>query len=146
MLCATPQAQVLDSVTYESSSAPQTVPVNTKSQTKTLERTDSDETCPSHTPTQTEPPIDTEPPQTESVESDRPAEAVDHPPLPVREVNFLLSSAGSFQLILACLCAVSVTVRVVLKHIVLLSVWPFFLLSSSAVTHLLNCRLVCQTF
>ncbi|XP_056882221.1 mitogen-activated protein kinase kinase kinase kinase 4-like isoform X11 [Takifugu flavidus] len=87
ILCTTPQAQVLDSVSYESSSAPHTVPPNTKSQTVALERTDSDETCPSPTRAQTEPPIDTDPPQTESVESDRPAEAVDHPPLPVREAD-----------------------------------------------------------
>uniref|UniRef100_A0A674PGJ9 non-specific serine/threonine protein kinase n=1 Tax=Takifugu rubripes TaxID=31033 RepID=A0A674PGJ9_TAKRU len=33
ILCTTPQAQVLDSVSYESSSAPHTVPPNTKSQT-----------------------------------------------------------------------------------------------------------------
>ncbi|XP_029695607.1 mitogen-activated protein kinase kinase kinase kinase 4-like isoform X15 [Takifugu rubripes] len=87
ILCTTPQAQVLDSVSYESSSAPHTVPPNTKSQTVALERTDSEETCPSPTRAQTEPPIDTDPPQTESVESDRPAEAVDHPPLPVREAD-----------------------------------------------------------
>ncbi|CAG06676.1 unnamed protein product [Tetraodon nigroviridis] len=87
ILCTTPQAQVLDSVSYESSSAPQTVPASTRPQTETLERTDSDETCPSHNPTQTEPPIDTELPQTESVECDRPAEAVDHPPLPLREAD-----------------------------------------------------------
>lgn len=143
ILCTTPQAQVLDSVSYESSSAPHTVPPNTKSQTVALERTDSDETCPSPTRAQTEPPIDTDPPQTESVESDRPAEAVDHPPLPVREVNLLLSSACSFQLMLACLCTASVTEDRAQAHSSLLHL-AFSLLSSSAVTHLLNSKLVCQ--
>lgn len=108
ILSTTPQAQVLDSAAavakgaYESSRAPQTVPSDSaKSQAVVPERTDSDETCPSQlsnspSPPQTETPTDSEPPQAKSLEPDRPAEPVSHPPQPIREVNLLLSSACSF--------------------------------------------------
>lgn len=87
------------------------------------EKTDSDETGPSqlsNSPSlsspQTETPPDPEPPQAESLEPDRPAEPVSHPPQPVREVNLLLGSAYpaacSFQLLLACLHTASVTMMI----------------------------------
>lgn len=104
----------------ESSRAPQTVPPdNTKSQAAVPEKTDSVETCnsqlsnsPIPSPTQTETPTDSKPPQAEHMEPDRPAEPVNHPPQPIREVNLLLGSdypaACSFQLLLACLHTASV--------------------------------------
>ncbi|XP_027147293.1 mitogen-activated protein kinase kinase kinase kinase 4 isoform X10 [Larimichthys crocea] len=108
VLTPTPQAQVLDSTAsvargaYESSRAPQTVPSDSP-QSQALpppppEQTD--ETCPSEllnsltpSPVQTETPTDSEPPQAESLEPDRPAEPVSHLPQPIREVNVLLGSA-----------------------------------------------------
>lgn len=48
---------------------------------------------------------DSEPPQEESLDPDRPAEPVGDPPQPIREVNLLVGSAYpaacSFQLLLA---------------------------------------------
>uniref|UniRef100_A0A8C4IP42 non-specific serine/threonine protein kinase n=1 Tax=Dicentrarchus labrax TaxID=13489 RepID=A0A8C4IP42_DICLA len=101
VLAPTPQAQVLDSAvsvargTYDSPRALQTVPSDgTKPQAAVPEKTDSDETCPSQPPNspgpnppQTEPPPDSEPPQAESLEPDRPAEPVSHPPQPIREAD-----------------------------------------------------------
>ncbi|XP_044043265.1 TRAF2 and NCK-interacting protein kinase-like isoform X9 [Siniperca chuatsi] len=99
-LTTTPQAQVLDSAvsvakgTCESSRAPQTIPSDsTKSQAAVPEKTDSDETCPcqlsnSPSPAQTETPTDSEPPQAEGLEPDRPAEPVSNPPpQPIREAD-----------------------------------------------------------
>lgn len=90
-----------------SSRDPHTVPSDSaKSQAAAAaaapERTDSDETCPSQpsdspSPPQTETPTDSDPPQVEGSESDRPEEPVSHPPQPIREVTLLLlSSACSF--------------------------------------------------
>ncbi|KAM9835878.1 mitogen-activated protein kinase kinase kinase kinase 4-like isoform 2-T2 [Aulostomus maculatus] len=85
-LAATPHAQVLDSAVSVARDA-QTTPSDTpKSQN------DSDETCttqlsPSPTQPQTETPTDSNPPQTENVEPDRPAEPASHPPQPIREAD-----------------------------------------------------------
>lgn len=111
VLSPAPHAQVLDSsavcVAHDSSRALQTIPSESTKSQAAAEKTDSDETCASQLSDspQTEPPPDSEPPQAESVEPDRPAEPVSHPPQPIREVNVLLSSgsACSFQLLLACL-------------------------------------------
>lgn len=82
------------------------------------EKTDSDETCPSQlsnslSPPHTETPTDSEPRQAESLEPDRHAEPVSHPPQPISEVNLLLGSAYpaacSFFLLLACLPTALVT-------------------------------------
>lgn len=104
MLGPAPRAQVLDGTAalvrsaHESPGAPQTIPSDSaKSQS------DSEETCPgqlsdspSPTPPQTETPTDSEPPQADSLEPDRPAEPVGHHPQPIREVNLFLSSALLF--------------------------------------------------
>lgn len=127
-LTTTPQAQVLDSAAsvargaFESSRAIQTTASDSaKSQAAVPEKTDSDETCPSPlsnspSPPQTETPADSEPPQAESLEPDRPAEPVSNPPQPIREVNLLLGpaypAACSFQLLLACLHTASVTMMI----------------------------------
>ncbi|CAK6962467.1 TRAF2 and NCK-interacting protein kinase-like isoform X11 [Scomber scombrus] len=101
VLTTTPQAQVLDSAVsvargaQESSRAPQTIPPdNTKSQAAVPEKPDSVETCnsqlsnsPIPSPTQTETPTDSKPPQAEHMEPDRPAEPVNHPPQPIREAD-----------------------------------------------------------
>ncbi|XP_054479711.1 mitogen-activated protein kinase kinase kinase kinase 4-like isoform X8 [Anoplopoma fimbria] len=87
LLTATPQAQVLDSAV--SSKALQTVPSDSpKSQIAVPEKTD----CPSqlsNTPNtpQTEAPTDSEPPQPESLEPDKPAESLSLPPQPIREAD-----------------------------------------------------------
>ncbi|XP_045913081.1 mitogen-activated protein kinase kinase kinase kinase 4-like isoform X2 [Micropterus dolomieu] len=100
VLSTTPQAQVLESPVSvakgacESSKAPQTIPSdNTKPQAAVPEKTDSDETCTSQlsnspSPPQTETPTDSEPPQAESLETDRQAEPVSNPPpQPIREAD-----------------------------------------------------------
>lgn len=76
------------------------------------EGTDSDETCPSPAPPQTETPTDSEPPQAESLELDRSAEPDSHPPQPIREVNLLLGAACSFHLFLACFQMASATMMI----------------------------------
>uniref|UniRef100_A0A671WA32 non-specific serine/threonine protein kinase n=1 Tax=Sparus aurata TaxID=8175 RepID=A0A671WA32_SPAAU len=93
VLPTTPQAHVLDSAVsvpkgaYETSSkALQTVPSEI-SQAAVPEGTDSDETCPSPAPPQTETPTDSEPPQAESLELDRSTEPDSHPPQPIREAD-----------------------------------------------------------
>lgn len=107
ILSATPQAQVLDNASsvargaYESSRAPQTGPLDgVKAQVAESQRNDSDETylsklpsSPSPSPLQTVTPTESESPQAEDLEPDRPTEPADHPPQPVREVNFVLSFA-----------------------------------------------------
>ncbi|KAI3366299.1 hypothetical protein L3Q82_009768, partial [Scortum barcoo] len=99
VLPTTPQAQVLDAAAsvargaYEPSRALQTIPSDSaKSQAAVPEKTDSDEACPSPlpnspSPLQTENPTDSEPPQAESLEPDRPAEPVSNPPQPIREAD-----------------------------------------------------------
>lgn len=117
-LAATPQAQVLDTTasvargSCESPRASQTIPSDgSKPQTAVQEKTDepcSTQDSPSPSPPLTESPTDSKPPQAESLESDRPAEPVNHPPQPIREVNLVLGSVypaacSSFRLLLACL-------------------------------------------
>uniref|UniRef100_UPI0037E74F3D mitogen-activated protein kinase kinase kinase kinase 4-like isoform X6 n=1 Tax=Semicossyphus pulcher TaxID=241346 RepID=UPI0037E74F3D len=99
VLPASPQTQAPDSgpsspvSAARGSFAPQTIPPDsTKSQAAAAEKTDSDETSPdqisdSPSPPPTETPPDSEPPQAESLEPDRPAEPVNHPPQPVREAD-----------------------------------------------------------
>ncbi|KAM6958297.1 mitogen-activated protein kinase kinase kinase kinase 4-like isoform 18-T18 [Tautogolabrus adspersus] len=96
VLTASPQTQVPDSLPVSAargSSAPQTLPLDSsKSQASVVENTDTDETSPnqlsdSPSPPQTDSPPDSEPPQAESLEPYRPAEAVSHPPQPVREAD-----------------------------------------------------------
>ncbi|XP_049425702.1 mitogen-activated protein kinase kinase kinase kinase 4-like isoform X12 [Epinephelus fuscoguttatus] len=99
VLTTTPQAQVLDGAVSvarsacDFSRALQTIPSDSpKSQEAVPETTDSDETGPSQLPNSpspppTEPPTDSEPPQAESLEPDRPAEPVSHPPQPIREAD-----------------------------------------------------------
>ncbi|TKS66328.1 Mitogen-activated protein kinase kinase kinase kinase 4 [Collichthys lucidus] len=103
VLTPTPQAQVLDSTAsvargaYESSRAPQTVPSESPQSQATAAAPlseQTDETCPSElsnsltpSPVQTETPTDSEPPQTEGLEPDRPAEPVSHLPQPIREAD-----------------------------------------------------------
>ncbi|XP_060888356.1 mitogen-activated protein kinase kinase kinase kinase 4-like isoform X11 [Labrus mixtus] len=96
VLTASPQTQVPDSLPVSAargSSAPQTLPLDSsKSQASVAENTDTDETSPnqlsdSPSPPQTDSPPDSEPPQAEGLEPDRPAEAVSHPPQPVREAD-----------------------------------------------------------
>lgn len=83
-----------------------------------LQKTDSDENCPSQltnspSPPQTEPLTDSKPSQAEPLDVSRPAEFVSHPPQPIGEVNILLSPACSsacfFYLLPACLYTASVT-------------------------------------
>ncbi|XP_037617314.1 mitogen-activated protein kinase kinase kinase kinase 4-like isoform X6 [Sebastes umbrosus] len=99
VLATTPKAQVLDCAasaargSCDSSRALETIPSDSpKSQAAEPEKTDSDEPCPSQlsdspSPSQTETPPDSEPPQAESSEPDRPAEPVSHPPQPIREAD-----------------------------------------------------------
>ncbi|XP_035854362.1 mitogen-activated protein kinase kinase kinase kinase 4-like isoform X11 [Sander lucioperca] len=99
VLNTNPQAQVLDSTvsvatcSYDSSRALQTISSDSpKSHAAVPEKTDSDETCPSQlsnslSPPHTETPTDSEPRQAESLEPDRHAEPVSHPPQPIREAD-----------------------------------------------------------
>ncbi|XP_039649021.1 mitogen-activated protein kinase kinase kinase kinase 4-like isoform X12 [Perca fluviatilis] len=99
VLNTTPQAQVLDTTvsvatcSYDSSRALQTIPSDSpKSHAAVPEKTDSDETCPSQlsnslSPPHTETPTDSEPRQAESLEPDRHAEPVSHPPQPISEAD-----------------------------------------------------------
>ncbi|XP_028279476.1 mitogen-activated protein kinase kinase kinase kinase 4-like isoform X3 [Parambassis ranga] len=91
-LTTTPHAQVLDAtvsvVRGESSRGSQTIPSDsTTSQTMVQEEADSDEVLNSPSPTQTETPTDSKPPQVESLEPDRPSEPVSQPPQPIREAD-----------------------------------------------------------
>ncbi|XP_062236451.1 mitogen-activated protein kinase kinase kinase kinase 4-like isoform X6 [Platichthys flesus] len=103
-LTITPQAQVLDSaVTVEggapgSPRTPQTVPPDSaRPQAAAPDKTDKAETCPdplqnspispSPSLSQSEPPTDSQPPEAESSETDRPAKPVSHPPQPIREAD-----------------------------------------------------------
>lgn len=111
------------------------------------ERNDSDEPCPTPSPPQTESPTDSEPPQAESLEPDRPAEAVNHLSQPVREVNLLLSSACSFQLFLACLYRaltwVNMRIDLVEAHSDFLNLTfsaPILWCYCTAITNLLQCK------
>ncbi|XP_034720185.1 mitogen-activated protein kinase kinase kinase kinase 4-like isoform X13 [Etheostoma cragini] len=99
VLNTTPKAQVLNSTVFvatcslDSSRALQTIPSDSpESHAAVLKKTDSDETCPSQLsnsliPPHTETPTDSEPRQAESLEPDRHAEPVSHPPQPIREAD-----------------------------------------------------------
>ncbi|XP_017285546.1 mitogen-activated protein kinase kinase kinase kinase 4 isoform X3 [Kryptolebias marmoratus] len=88
---SSPQAQVVDSAVSESSEASQTVPAeSTKSQTAVQEKTDETSQIshsPTPSPSMTETPTNSKAPQAESLEPDRPTEAISHPPQPIREAD-----------------------------------------------------------
>ncbi|XP_041638164.1 mitogen-activated protein kinase kinase kinase kinase 4-like isoform X3 [Cheilinus undulatus] len=90
---APPQTQVPDSgagSAARGTSAPQTLPLeSSKSQAAEPEKTDSEETSLNQLTDspQTETPPDSDHPQAESLDPDRPSEAVSHPPQAVREAD-----------------------------------------------------------